>query len=319
MRRRDLPWPTRRCNPVRIRAFPGYRRRVPATCVHLLGRRQTPDHLTFLVELTAGVETEIDGDPGGGVVVGMDVCGEVEDSPVRQPTLHGGCCLPGIPLALPFGADHPCQLGVFPSHCRLDVADGNTFRADDPVVPDLTPPRASSHLEAVAFFELMEGGWLPAGEDVEIGIGEDAHHLGGVIGFERGECETGGADRSDGIDGATLADDLAPGTKPFRADIAELRAEMVAEIGSLRQTAWNWMLTLLVTAVGAMAGIAFVPDPRSIDRASPLRRDHPGVETGEVETAREAGMLDLETPILHYQQTGVDGLPGRLVVTQAQL
>lgn len=38
---------------------------------------------------------------------------------------------------------------------------------------------------------------------------------------------------------------------------AELSAELTTEIGKLRKTVTNWMLTLLVAVVGAMAGVSF--------------------------------------------------------------
>lgn len=44
----------------------------------------------------------------------------------------------------------------------------------------------------------------------------------------------------------------------LKTDIAELRADMIIEIGALRSSMTNWMLTLLVTIVGAMAGISFL-------------------------------------------------------------
>ena len=170
-------------------------------------RREPPDHLAILVELAAGVETEIDGHPSGGVVIGMDVCGEVERSLVRQPSLHRRCRLPGEASTLPLGADHPCQLGVFAGHRCLHVADGDTVVPDDPVVPNLVFPRASFDLEAIALLKATERRWLTAGEDVEIGIGEDSHHLGCITDLQWGECETVSADELGEIDGATLAED----------------------------------------------------------------------------------------------------------------
>ncbi len=44
----------------------------------------------------------------------------------------------------------------------------------------------------------------------------------------------------------------------LKTDIADLRAEMHAEIGALRTSMANWMLTLLVAVVGALASIAFI-------------------------------------------------------------
>jgi ribosomal protein L29 len=44
----------------------------------------------------------------------------------------------------------------------------------------------------------------------------------------------------------------------FKSELAQLRVEMTTEIGALRQTMTNWMLTVLVTVVGAMVGIALI-------------------------------------------------------------
>lgn len=44
----------------------------------------------------------------------------------------------------------------------------------------------------------------------------------------------------------------------LKTDIANLRAELTSEIAALRKQMGNWMLTLLVTIVGAMAGISFL-------------------------------------------------------------
>ena len=53
----------------------------------------------------------------------------------------------------------------------------------------------------------------------------------------------------------------------------------------------------------------------SVDGAAALGRDHPGVETGEVEAAGEPCVLDLETAVLDHQEPGVDGFLSRLVVS----
>ncbi len=43
-----------------------------------------------------------------------------------------------------------------------------------------------------------------------------------------------------------------------KRDLAELKSELVSEIAALKQTTANWMLTVLVTVVGAMVGLAFL-------------------------------------------------------------
>jgi hypothetical protein len=44
----------------------------------------------------------------------------------------------------------------------------------------------------------------------------------------------------------------------LKGDLAQLRVEISTEIGALRQAMTNWMLTVLVTVVGAMVGIALL-------------------------------------------------------------
>lgn len=44
----------------------------------------------------------------------------------------------------------------------------------------------------------------------------------------------------------------------LKTDIANLRSELTSEIAALRKQMGNWMLTLMVTIVGAMAGISFL-------------------------------------------------------------
>ncbi|MFP3882059.1 MAG: hypothetical protein ACLFWH_07065 [Actinomycetota bacterium] len=44
----------------------------------------------------------------------------------------------------------------------------------------------------------------------------------------------------------------------LKTDIVNLRAEVTFEIAALRKQMGNWMLTLMVTIVGAMAGISAI-------------------------------------------------------------
>jgi hypothetical protein len=44
----------------------------------------------------------------------------------------------------------------------------------------------------------------------------------------------------------------------LKGDLAQLRVEISTEIGALRQAMTHWMLTVLVTVVGAMVGIALL-------------------------------------------------------------
>lgn len=62
---------------------------------------------------------------------------------------------------------------------------------------------------------------------------------------------------------ADLRSDMADLRTELKTDIAELRAELrtelSTEIGGLRRSMTNWMLTLLVAIVGAMVSTAFIP------------------------------------------------------------
>jgi hypothetical protein len=56
---------------------------------------------------------------------------------------------------------------------------------------------------------------------------------------------------------ADLRGDMADLRAELKTDIAELRAELKSDIAALRRSMTNWMLTLLVAVVGAMASIGF--------------------------------------------------------------
>lgn len=60
------------------------------------------------------------------------------------------------------------------------------------------------------------------------------------------------------LDQVATKGDLEIGLAGLRAEIAELRSEMHADIGALRRTTSNWMLTLLVTIVGSMIGVGLL-------------------------------------------------------------
>lgn len=61
---------------------------------------------------------------------------------------------------------------------------------------------------------------------------------------------------------AELRAEIADLRTELKTDIAELRtevrSELSAEVGALRRSMTNWMLTLLVAIVGAMASISFI-------------------------------------------------------------
>jgi uncharacterized protein involved in exopolysaccharide biosynthesis len=56
---------------------------------------------------------------------------------------------------------------------------------------------------------------------------------------------------------ANLKTGMAAIRAQLKTDIAELRAELKSDIAALRRSMTNWMLTLLVAVVGAMASIGF--------------------------------------------------------------
>lgn len=89
-----------------------------------------------------------------------------------------------------------------------------------------------------------------------------------VLGTERAETLMSAIPLHD-LDEVATKGDLAELRAELRAEMAEFRAELKTEIAglrvefhselaALRRTMSNWMLTLLVTIVGAMAGIAFM-------------------------------------------------------------
>jgi hypothetical protein len=52
-----------------------------------------------------------------------------------------------------------------------------------------------------------------------------------------------------------LRTEMAELRAELKTDIAELRADMITEVGALRSSMANWMLTLLIAIVAAMASI----------------------------------------------------------------
>ncbi len=78
-----------------------------------------------------------------------------------------------------------------------------------------------------------------------------------VIGAERAETLMSAIPLHDLDEVATKAD-LAELRAELKMEIAELRVEVSSEIAAVRRTMSNWMLTLMVTIVGAMAGISFL-------------------------------------------------------------
>ena len=60
------------------------------------------------------------------------------------------------------------------------------------------------------------------------------------------------------LDEVATKGDIAELRAATKADIADLRAELKMDIGSLQKTMTNWMLTLLVAIIGAMASVGFL-------------------------------------------------------------
>jgi hypothetical protein len=60
------------------------------------------------------------------------------------------------------------------------------------------------------------------------------------------------------LDQVATKADLQVLASDLRAEMAELRAEFHTEIGALRKTMTNWMLTQSVAVIGAIVGVAFL-------------------------------------------------------------
>jgi hypothetical protein len=99
----------------------------------------------------------------------------------------------------------------------------------------LGPERAETLMSAIPLHDLDEvatkGDLALLAADLRSGMGDLRSEMGGL----RSEM-------------AELRAELKP-------DIAELRADMITEVGALRSSMANWMFTLLVAIVAAMAGI----------------------------------------------------------------
>lgn len=78
-----------------------------------------------------------------------------------------------------------------------------------------------------------------------------------VIGAERAETLMSAIPLHDLDEVATKAD-LVVQRAELKTEFAELRVEVASELAALRRTMSNWMLTLMVTIIGAMAGISFM-------------------------------------------------------------
>lgn len=85
-----------------------------------------------------------------------------------------------------------------------------------------------------------------------------------VLGPERAETLMSAVPLHDFDEVATKADlailrsEMAKLRVELKTDIANPRAGVTSEIAALRKQIGTWMLTLMVTIVGAMAGISFL-------------------------------------------------------------
>jgi len=109
----------------------------------------------------------------------------------------------------------------------------------------LGPERAETLMSAIPLHDLDEvatkGGLALLAADLRSEMGDLRSEMGDL--------------RSEMGD---LRSEMAGLRAELKTDLAELRADMITEIGALRSSMTNWMLTLLVTIVGAMAGISFL-------------------------------------------------------------
>lgn len=60
------------------------------------------------------------------------------------------------------------------------------------------------------------------------------------------------------LDQVATKPDLAELRAHLHAEMAEMKAELKIDIASFQRTMTNWMLTLLVATIGAMASIGFL-------------------------------------------------------------
>ena len=96
----------------------------------------------------------------------------------------------------------------------------------------------------------------------------------------------------------------------------------IATLDGAPRRAGIWAMLLVVACILITSPVItgwFRPRPGYSDRAQPAGRDDAGVEAGEVQLPREAGVLDLETSVLHDLKAGTLGFGRSFVVTQAQL
>jgi hypothetical protein len=100
-------------------------------------------------------------------------------------------------------ADEPGDIGRLTPHPCLNKSDGMAGfgQPDDPVVPLLFIVRRSAHLSLISLLELGQVGRYTAGERIQLGIGQNRHHLGGI---RRSKVSTSRSVRSSSLDDAGM-------------------------------------------------------------------------------------------------------------------
>lgn len=143
-----------------------------------------PNHLALLVDLVRGLHAQRSRHPLRSNVTGVDVSAEALDALCSEPVAHRRGRLRGEALALPLDTDNPGDIrGITRDSC-LHVTDrhAGVVGSDNPVVPDLLARRGTGNLGRVVGFEIDEAGGASPYKAVEVTVGENPDHLGGIDG-----------------------------------------------------------------------------------------------------------------------------------------
>jgi hypothetical protein len=115
-------------------------------------------------------------------MIGMNVGREFTYAFSGQPFAHRLGGLGGEALVLPIGPDHPGELCRIIDHGCLNEPDRDpcSDEAENPVVPRLVLPRRAYDLSPITRLDFLQIGGIGSGEAVEVCVGEDTDHFGGV-------------------------------------------------------------------------------------------------------------------------------------------